>query len=242
MSVFYVLQSEGLVRPGTSDALTARTIDATQHPVAQVGGAVAEVPQIVDSIPPQLVGGALGLSAVLLVVAAQHGRMRLALAPMLMSALLLLPVSNYQTPKSAGAQELETKVAEKPKSSGEEPAWLRRHARADRQEPPPDEPRSFPTIPYPNLHVPDFHVPDFDVPDFDVHDFERVASSEFIEEALPLIEMVVPEDWDREDVKRFLRRNSEKLRREIRRVRSQQHREARRHAYSVEHQHHHHSR
>lgn len=228
MSTFYLVkQSEGIVRPGTSDALTARAIDATVHPVVQARDAVAEVPGLVDSMPPSLIGGTLGLSAVLLMIASQHGRHRMALAPVLMSGLLLLPVSNYHAAANpSGKPAAEAAVVEKKESSGE-PAWLRRFPREEKRESPPDEPRSLPRVSFPDFNVPDFEV---SVP------------PELIEEALPLIEMVVPEDWDRDDVRRFLRRNSERLRREVRRLRQQQRIEARQRTYSMEHHHHRHSR
>lgn len=221
MSTFYLVQSAGLVRPGTSAALTARTIDATVHPVTQARDAVAEVPGLVDSIPPQLVGGALGLTGVVLMLSLQ--RYRLSLSPVLLAGLLMMPVSNYRpSQQPAGSKPLE--VVEKKKAS-KTPEWYdrRAHAEEPRQVRPRKAPRSF---------------PDFSMPSIDIE-----IPPELMAEAGTLIELVVPENWDREDVSRYLRRNSERLRREIRRMRLHQEREerrARRHAYSMERQHHHH--
>jgi hypothetical protein len=227
MSIFYLVQSEGLVRPGTSAALTARTIDATVHPVTQARDAVAEVPRLVDSIPPQLVGGALGLTGVVLMLSLQ--RYRLSLSPVLLAGLLMMPVSNYRpSAQPVGSKAGEAAVVEKKKAS-KTPDWYDRRAHAEEPEPvrSPKAPRSF---------------PDFSMPSIDIE-----IPPELMEEAGAMIELVVPEDWDREDVSRYLRRNSERLRREISRLRSYQERQARqerrarRHAYSMQH-HHYHSR
>ncbi|MEX2110737.1 MAG: hypothetical protein WD802_09060 [Gemmatimonadaceae bacterium] len=223
MSIFYLVQSGGLVRPGTSAALTARTIDATVHPVTQARDAVAEVPGLVDSIPPHLVGGALGLTGVLVMLSLQ--RYRLSMSPVLLAGLLMMPVSNYRPSQQPdGSKPLESAVVEK-KEAFKTPDWYERPTYAEEPEPAraPRAPRPF---------------PDFSIPSIDIE-----IPPELMEEAGTLIELVVPEDWDREDVTRYLRRNSERLRREIRRLRSHQEREerrARRHAYSMEHRHHHH--
>ena len=93
------------VRPGTSAALTARTIDATIHPplVRATEAVAAIIPSL--SLPPAapLLIGSFGLSLVILAVTAS--RMRLRPSVVLMSALMLLPVSSYHAvPKSARPQ------------------------------------------------------------------------------------------------------------------------------------------
>lgn len=207
-----------VVRPGTSAALTARTIDATVHPVTQARDAVAEVPRLVDSVPPQLLGGTIALTGLVLMLALQ--RFRLSLSPVLLAGLLMTPVSNYRaTQQTAKSKAVEAALVEKREPS-EVPDWYDRSPRVEEPVSRSEEPRSFGDFSFPSVEI--------DIP------------PDLIEEALPLIELVVPEDWNREDVSRFLHRNSERLRREIRRLRLQQRLEARRHAYSMEH--HHHSR
>jgi len=206
--------------PGTSAALTARTIDATVHPVAQARDAVAEVPRLVDSIPPHLVGGALGLTGVVLMLSLQ--RYRLSMSPVLLAGLLMMPVSNYREGvRPAGSKAVEAPAVEKMRVPA--PEWFDRPSRVEEPPRPPEPPRSF---------------PDFSMPSVDIE-----IPPELMEEAGAVIELVVPDHWDRDDVSRYLRHNSDRLRREIRRLRSQQERErraARRHAYSMER--HYHSR
>jgi hypothetical protein len=141
--------------------------------------------------------------------------------------MLMMPVSNYRPSQQPdGSKAVEAEIVEK-KEAFKAPDWYDRRAHAEAPEPAraPRAPRPF---------------PDFSIPSIDIE-----IPPELMAEAGTLIELVVPEDWDREDVRRYLRRNSERLRREIRRMRSQQQREerrARRHAYSMEHRHHDHSR
>lgn len=154
------------VRPGTSAALTARTIDATPPPpLAKAQEAVAAfVPRLAGSMPPPLLGGMLGVTVLLFWMAAQ--RMRLRPSAVLLSGLLLIPSSFHTGRNAAGLQAAEYGV--------EEQARTRERS---------DVPRDL------------------------------------IEDALPLIEMVVPEDWSEEEAREFLRENAERLRREIRRLR-----------------------
>lgn len=211
---------DAVALPGTSDALTARAIDATVHPVTQARDAVAEVPRLVDSIPPHLVGGALGLTGVILMLSLQ--KYRLSMSPLLLAGLLMMPVSNYREGQPpVRSKAVEAPIVEKKKVPA--PEWFDRPSRVEEPPRPPEPPRSF---------------PDFSMPSVDIE-----IPPELMEEAGAMIELVVPEDWDREDVSRYLRRNSERLKREIRRMRSQQERErraARRQAYSMER--HYHSR
>lgn len=213
-----------MARPGTSDALFARAIDATQRPVlVQAHEAVsAAVPRIVDSVPPSMVGLTMGFTVLVAMAASQ--RFRLKLSPVLMAGLLLLPVSNYQAQEPSDPPPAEAGVVEEEEEDEEdvESEWQDRRQRDEKPEPSSDDSRSFGDFSLPSI---DFRIP-----------------RELIEEAEPLIEMVVPEDWSREDAKRFLRRNARKIRREIEQLRREQRIEARRHAYSTEHRHHHHSR
>lgn len=189
------------VRPGTSDALFARTIDATQRPslIKAQEAVTAAVPRIIDSVPPPLLGGTLGLTVLAVMVATQRVRFRL--APVLMSALLLLPVSNYHAaPSAAGAQTVEAEVVEEPPP----PEWFERRDRYSRDV----EPREMPD------HSDFEHFPppsrDFLIP------------PELTEGVVPLVEMVVPDEWTDEQQLRVLRRRAERLMEEIRQLRIEQ--------------------
>ena len=201
------------VRPGTSDALFARTIDATQRPplIEAQEAITTAVPKIIDSVSPPLLGGTLGLT-MLAVMVATH-RVRFRLAPVLMSAVLLLPVSNYhsaQTPPRF--REAEVTVAEEPR-------------------PVPARPRSFEQFDWrfdsrtEPVEFPDDHPEVEDVP---VPSRELLIPPEITEGVVPLVEMVVPEEWTDEEHLRVLRRRAERLMEEIRKLRLEQEIEERR--------------
>ncbi len=190
------------VRPGTSAALTARTIDATQRPplVKAQEAVAAAVPRIIDSVPPPLLGGTLGIT-VLAVMVASH-RVRFRLVPVLTSAVLLLPVSNYHAAqKPAELQAVDATVAEKPRS----------FERFDRQDHSRHEVESEP-LPDGPPQVEDYPAPS--------HEF--LVPSEIIEGVVPLVEMVVPDEWTDEEQLRVLRRRAERLMEEIRKLRLEQ--------------------
>lgn len=193
------------VRPGTSDALTARTIDATQRPpLVKAQEAVAEaVPRIIDSVPPPLLGGTLGLTVLAVMVASQRVRFRL--APVLAAGVLLLPVSNYhaaQTPRPPRqSQAVEAAVEEQPRSLERDHRWDR-HPRVEESE-------SFPESPPEIEHIP---APSHDL----------LIPPEITEGVVPLVEMVVPEEWTDEEQLRVLRRRAERLMEEIRKLRLEQ--------------------
>src|SRR5688500_475603 len=83
------------VRPGTSEALFARSIDATQPPpLVKAQEAVASaIPKLIDSVPPPLVGTTLGLTVLAVMVASR--RLQFKMVPILTAGVLLLPNSNY---------------------------------------------------------------------------------------------------------------------------------------------------
>lgn len=205
------------VRPGTSDALFARTIDATQRPplVKAQEAVVAAVPRILDSVTPPLIGGTLGLAMLAVMVGSQ--RVRLRWAPVLMSAVLLLPVSNYhsaQTP--AQAQPAEVRVVEEPRSAAKNPRSVERFDwRFD----------------HPRVEEPEHFSDDAPEADNDAsHEF--MIPPEITEGVVPLVEMVVPEEWTDEEQLRVLRRRAERLMEEIRKLRLEQEIEERRRALS----------
>lgn len=160
------------VRPGTSAALTARTIDATQRPPLMKAqeAVVAAVPRILESVPPPLLGGTLGLT-VLAVMVASH-RIQFKLVPVLTAGVLLLPISNYHAAqKPAEMQAVDAVVAEKPRSF-DRYDWRDRYPR---------------------------DVEQVDVPEIPEIEDVPAASNEFLvppeitEGVVPLVEMVVPE-------------------------------------------------
>ena len=231
---------QDVVRPGTSAALTARAIDATPPPplvVAQeaVGSAVSAIPRLVDSIPSPLLGASLGFTLLFAVAASQ--RFRLRMAPLLMSGLLLLPVSNYhEAQEPAPVRQVQAAVAEPTES--DEDFGRRERARRDEE------------LQWEEWR--DRNKRD-DQDDDDLNQSSDDRSDErpvprigliiprgLVEQWQPVIEMAVPDDWSREDAERFLRRNSNRLRREIRRLREQHQLELRGRTYSTEY--HHHSR
>jgi len=190
------------VRPGTSDALFARTIDATQRPplVKAQEAVAAAVPRIIDSVPPPLVGGTLGLTVLAVMVASQRVRFRM--APVLTSAVLLLPVSNYHPAhKPLEAQPVEAVVTEKPRPV-ERFDWRFSPSRDVEPMPFPDEQPEIEDIPASS------------------HDF--LVPPEITEGIVPLVEMVVPEEWTDEEQLRVLRRRAERLMEEIRKLRLEQ--------------------
>ncbi len=189
------------VRPGTSDALFARTIDATQRPplVKAQEAVAAAVPRIIDAVPPPLLGGTLGLTVLAVMVASQRVRFRM--VPVLTSAVLLLPVSNYHAAqKPAEFQEAEAVVAEKPPPV-ERFDWRFSSPRAD-------EPVEFPDPP--------------EVDEYPEPSHEFLIPPEITEGVVPLVEMVVPEEWTDEEQLRVLRRRAERLMEEIRKLRLEQ--------------------
>jgi len=85
------------VRPGTSDALTARTIDATIHPplVRAQETVVALVPRVAQAAAPltsPLFLGALALTLVFVLVAM---RMRYRPSALVMAALLVMTLTSF---------------------------------------------------------------------------------------------------------------------------------------------------
>lgn len=83
------------VRPGTSDALTARTIDATVHPpiVRAQETVVAAVPRIVETLSSPLFLTTLGLTLVLVWMAA---RLRSRMVGLALSAMLVMTLTSFR--------------------------------------------------------------------------------------------------------------------------------------------------
>src|SRR4051812_15292299 len=90
-----------VVRPGTSAALTARTIDATvKSPLGRAQDAVATIiPTMAERAPSPLLIGTLGVTLALALVVTR--RMRFRPTAVLSSALMLLPLSSHQPPPGA---------------------------------------------------------------------------------------------------------------------------------------------
>jgi hypothetical protein len=82
------------VRPGTSDALTARTIDATIHPpIVRAQEAVAEaIPRLAVTMSSPLFLTTLGLTLVLVLMAM---RLRSRMLGLVLSALLVMTLTSF---------------------------------------------------------------------------------------------------------------------------------------------------
>jgi len=209
----YSIDSDA-VRPGTSDALFARTIDATQRPplVKAQEAVVAAVPRILDTLPPPLLGGTLGLT-VLAVMVASH-RVHFKLVPVLTAGVLMLPVSNYHAAQKPAEIQAVASARERPRTV-DRYTWENRYPRdieendsRDRHQHDWEDEASTPHTP----EVP--YVPE--TPN------EFLIPPEITQGVVPLVEMVVPEEWTDEEQLRVLRRRAEKLMEEIRKLRLEQ--------------------
>lgn len=193
------------VRPGTSDALFARSIDATQPPplVKAQEAVAAAIPRIIDSVPPPLVGTTLGLT-VLAVMVASH-RVHFKLVPVLTAGVLLLPISNYHpAQKSQQLQAQEIAVITDEQRSRERSEWEDSYSRDVKPEPVEEEAQE---------EEPEEAAPE-------PRDF--LIPPEITDGVVPLAKFVVPDEWTDEQQLRILRRRAEKLMEEIRELRLQQ--------------------
>jgi len=190
------------VRPGTSDALFARSIDATQPPplVMAQEAVAAAIPRIIDSVPPPLVGTTLGLS-VLAVMVASH-RFHFRLVPILTAGVLLLPISNYHpAQQSEQLQAQEIAVVTDEQRARERSEWENSYSRGTKPESDEEDPEEAETYsPRAKLLIP----------------------PEITDGIVPLAKLVVPDEWTDEQQLRILRRRAEKLMEEIRELRLQQ--------------------
>jgi hypothetical protein len=86
------------VRPGTSDALTARTIDATVHPplVRAQETIVALGPRVAESVAPLASPVLIGLLLVTLVFAWVAHRLRYRPSALVLSALLVMGLTSFR--------------------------------------------------------------------------------------------------------------------------------------------------
>src|ERR1700687_4037778 len=121
------------VRPGTSAALTARTIDATVHPplVRAQETVAAAIPRLTTSLRDPLFLAMLAGTLVLMWFAV---RMRARLAPVLLAALMLVTLTSFN-PVSPEVQIVNRVVA----NNDERPRSLERREEA----PPIPEPAPF---------------------------------------------------------------------------------------------------
>jgi hypothetical protein len=104
------------VRPGSSDALTARTIDATQHtPLVRAQETVAAlIPRVAAPLGSPLLIAMLGLTLVLLWTAS---RMRFRPSALLLSAMLVMTLTSFRPMKLAEtAQTSDGRIADTPQS------------------------------------------------------------------------------------------------------------------------------
>ncbi len=190
------------VRPGTSDALFARSIDATQPPpLVKAKEAVATaIPKLIDSVPPPLVGTTLGLTVLAVMVASR--RLQFKMAPILTAGVLLLPISNYHpAQKSEQLQAQEVVVTDEQRAR--ELAEWEKNTYSRRVKPERVEEEEEPEEASPQSR--DFLIP-----------------PEITDGVVPLAKLVVPDEWTDERQLRVLRRRAERLMEEIRELRLQQ--------------------
>jgi hypothetical protein len=192
------------VRPGTSEALFARSIDATQPPpLVKAQEAVASaIPKLIDSVPPPLVGTTLGLTVLAVMVASR--RLQFKTVPILTAGVLLLPISNYHPAQRSEQLQAQEIVVTDEQRARERSDWEDAYSRVkpepepvEEEEPEDDEsytPRSR-----------DFLIP-----------------PEITDGVVPLAKLVVPDEWTDEQKLRVLRRRAENLMEEIRELRLQQ--------------------
>jgi hypothetical protein len=149
------------VRPGTSDALFARTIDATpQPPLVRAQETVASaIPRLTTSLSDPLFVVMLAGTLMLVWMAV---RMRSRVAPVLLSAMMLMTLTSFRPARMPS----DAPIAEDRIAAGYERA--RRHERREAapraQEPPPVVRRAPESTPF-SFRVPPRHDrlrPDFD--------------------------------------------------------------------------------
>jgi hypothetical protein len=192
------------VRPGTSEALFARSIDATQPPpiVKAQEAVAAAIPRLIDSVPPPLVGTTLGIT-VLAVMVASH-RVHFKLVPILTAGVLLLPISNYHPAQKSGKLEAqEVAVVTEEQRARERSEWENAYSRRVKPE----------------------RVEEHDSDDEESYEPESrdfLIPPEITDGVVPLAKSLVPDEWTDEQQLRILRRRAEKLMEEIRELRLQQ--------------------
>lgn len=163
------------VRPGTSAALTARTIDATvRPPLVKAQEAVAAiVPRLAVPMTPPLLAGTLGLTVVLVMIATQRIRFRPSVV--LLSGLLMMPVSSFRAAQEATEVQV---VDDATSRESESFKWF-------------EMPEMSPPIPE-SVELPDLPIPPFDV--LIVPFYEGATPGEMIDDAPPPIEMELPQE------------------------------------------------
>src|SRR5687768_14819333 len=192
------------VRPGTSDALFARSIDATQPPpLVKAQEAVASaIPKLIDSVPPPLVGTTLGLTVLAVMVASR--RLQFKMVPILTAGVLLLPISNYHPAQKSEQLQAQEIVVTDEQRARELSEWENSYSRRVKPKPveeedEPEEEQSY------RSESRDFLIP-----------------PEITDGVVPLAKLVVPDEWTDEQQLRILRRRAERLMEEIRELRLQQ--------------------
>jgi hypothetical protein len=196
------------VRPGTSDALFARSIDATQPPplVKAQEAVAAAIPRLIESVPPPLVGTTLGLT-VLAVMVASH-RLQFKMVPILTAGVLLLPISNYHPAQKSEQLQAQEIVVTDEQRARERSEWENAYSRdvkpdsdeyEEQESEEQEERKSY------KPRSKDFLIP-----------------PEITDGVVPLAKLVVPDEWTDEQQLRILRRRAEKLMEEIRELRLQQ--------------------
>ena len=185
------------VRPGTSDALTARTIDATQHPplVRAQETVVALGPRISQTIAPLASPVFLGLLALTLLFVWIAHRMRYRPSALLLSTLLVIGLTSFR-PLPRWEQQSATATSRIPKTrinSGRGLSWY-----------PDQSARRVQTPDYTTM--PDFSVPVPAVP------FPRVPEVDMSAEIMRAAEQIMRDERVREMVEQLQYRLREEAR------------------------------
>ena len=197
------------VRPGTSDALTARTIDATQHtPLVRAQETVAAlIPRVAAPLGSPLLIGMLGLTLVLLWAAS---RMRFRPSALLLSAALVMALTSFRPMKLAEpAQTSDDKVADAPQS------WMRYKDRED-------TPRAQPTPFAVEVSAPEEReepTPRYDPPMPPSH----ISLPREVTQIPPAIIMMLEREDVRREMRHAIRELQFRLRQEAREARRQRH-------------------
>jgi hypothetical protein len=151
------------VRPGTSDALTARTIDATVHPPLiraqeSVTGLVPRVGEAVAPLASPLFLGALGLTLTFVVVAQ---RMRYRPSALLLSGMLVMTLTSFRpvpAPEPPGVTPVGQVRIPRTVNRGSK-AWYRYQLAQRQQEQPPVPVEELEPMVAADEPVPDVPVP-----------------------------------------------------------------------------------
>ena len=195
-------------RPGTSDALTARTIDATQHtPLVRAQETVAAlIPRVAAPLGSPLLISMLALTLVLLWAAS---RMRFRPSALLLSAVLVMTLTSFRPMKFAEpARASDDRIAQAPET------WM--NFKDDANTPRP-EPTPF-AVEVSVPEVPDVPATTYDPPPPPMH----IALPPEITQIPPAIMELLEREEVQREMRRAMRELQFRLRQEAREARRRQ--------------------